>query len=424
MIAGTLTARLLPRTKPKGRHPPKALSAAFVRSAPPGRHADGNGLYLFVQPSGTRSWIQRLLVRGRRRELGLGSLALVPLAEAREKALVNRKLARQGGDPLAEKRRSQAVPTFAEAAMRVLEQKRAGWRNPRHPREWLSSLRRFAFPRIGKVPVCEVTSADVLEILTPIWHQQAPTARRVRQRLRAVLEWAVAMEYRIDNPCDRIGPVLGLQQDVTEHMQALPHREVAAVIRTVRASAAVPAARLALEFLVLTAARWGEVRWAEWEEIDRSGRVWTVPAKRAKTNRRHRVPLCGRALEILEAAQALEQGAGPLVFTHGGGRPLHDSQLRRLLRELGVAAVPHGFRSTFRDWAGEETDHPRGVIEAALAHVVRNRVEAAYARSDLFERRRILMDDWARYLAQGPGGGPGALGVKRPKGSVARGKPG
>ena len=403
MIAGTPTTRLLPRTKPKGRHPQKALSAAFVRSAPPGRHADGNGLYLFVQPSGTRSWIQRLLIRGRRRELGLGSVALVPLAEAREKALANRKLARQGGDPLAEKRRSQGIPSFAEAAARVLEQKRAGWRNPKHPREWMSSLRRFAFPRIGKVPVSEVTSADVLEILTPIWHRKAPTARRVRQRLRAVLEWAVAMEFRMDNPCDRIGPVLGPQQDVTEHMQALPHREVAAVIRTVRASTALPAAKLALEFLVLTAARWGEVRWAEWEEIDRDGRVWTVPARRAKTNRRHRVPLCGRALEILKAAQALEEGAGPLVFTHGGGKPLHDSQLRRLLRELGVVAVPHGFRSTFRDWAGEETDHPREVIEAALAHVVRNRVEAAYARSDLFERRRVLMDDWARYLARGIG---------------------
>ncbi len=403
MIAGTHPARLLPRTKPKGRHPQKALSAAFLRSAPPGRHADGNGLYLFVQPSGTRSWIQRLLIRGRRRELGLGSVALVPLAEAREKALANRKLARRGGDPLAEKRRSQGIPTFAEAAMRVLDQKQAGWRNPRHSREWISSLSRFAFPRIGKMPVSEVRSADVLEILTPIWQQQAPTARRVRQRLRAVLEWAVAMEYRIDNPCDRIGPVLGPQQDVTEHMQALPHREVAAVIRKVRASAAVPAARLAFEFLVLTAARWSEVRWAEWAEIDRSGRVWTVPARRAKTNRRHRVPLCGRALEILEAAQALEEAASPLVFTHGGGSPLHDSAVRRLLRQLGIAAVPHGFRSSFRDWAGEETDHPREVIEAALAHVVRNRVEAAYARSDLFERRRTLMDDWACYLDQGMG---------------------
>ena len=401
MITGSHTARLLPRTKPKGRHPQKALSPAFIRSAPSGRHADGNGLYLFVQPSGTRSWIQRLLIRGRRRELGLGSVALVPLAEAREKALANRKLARKGGDPLAEKRRSQGIPTFAEAAMRVLEQKQGGWRNPRHSREWRSSLRRFAFPRIGKMPVSEVTSADLLEILTPLWHRKVDTAKRVRQRLRAVLEWAVAMEYRIDNPCDRIGPVLGPQKDVTEHMQAVPHRVVAAVIRRVRTSTALPAARLALEFLVLTAARWGEVRWAEWEEIDRDGRVWTVPARRAKTNRRHRVPLCGRALEILEAARALGEGAVPLVFTHGGGRPLHDSAVRRLLRQLGIAAVPHGFRSTFRDWAAEETDHPREVIEAALAHVVRNRVEAAYARSDLFERRRVLMDDWARYLARG-----------------------
>ena len=403
MINGTNTSRLLRTTKPKGRHPQKALSPAFVRSAPPGRHADGNGLYLFVQPSGTRSWIQRLLVRGRRRELGLGSVALVPLAKAREKALASRTLARQGGDPLAEKRRTEGIPTFAEAAVRVLEQKRGGWRGRRHPREWMSSLRRFAFPRIGKMPVSEVTSADVLEILTPIWHTKAPTARCVCQRLRAVLEWAVAMEYRLDNPCDRIGPVLGAQKDVVEHMQALPHREVASVIRTVRASTAVPVARLAFEFLVLTAARWGEVRWAEWAEIDRDGGVWSVPASRMKANRRHRVPLCGRALEILEAAQALGEGTSPLVFTRQGGKPLEDKQLRKLLRDHGVAAVPHGFRSSFRDWAAEETDHPREVIEAALAHLVRNRVEAAYARSDLFERRRVLMDDWANYLALGTG---------------------
>ncbi len=399
MINGTNTSRLLRKTKPKGRHPQKALSPAFVRSAPPGRHADGNGLYLFVQPSGTRSWIQRLLVRGRRRELGLGSVALVPLAKAREKALANRTLARQGGDPLAEKRRTEGIPTFAEAAARVLEQKRGGWRGRRHPREWMSSLRRFAFPRIGKMPVSEVTSADVLEILTPIWHTKAPTARCVYQRLRAVLEWAVAMEYRLDNPCDRIGPVLGAQKDVVEHMQALPHREVASVIRTVRASTAVPVARLAFEFLVLTAARWGEVRWAEWAEIDRDGGVWSVPASRMKANRRHRVPLCGRALEILEAAQALGEGTSPLVFTRQGGKPLEDKQLRKLLRDHGVAAVPHGFRSSFRDWAAEETDHPREVIEAALAHVVRNRVEAAYARSDLFERRRVLMEQWAEFLS-------------------------
>ena len=193
----------------------------------------------------------------------LGSVALVPLAEAREKAQVNRKLAREGGDPLAEKRRTEGIPTFAQAASRVLEQKQGGWRNPRHSREWLSSLSRFAFPRIGKVPVSEVTSADLLEILTPLWHRRVATAKRVRQRLRAVLEWAVAMEYRIDNPCDRIDPVLGAQHNVTEHMRALPHREVAAAIRTVQAATALPAAKLAFEFLVLTAARWGEVRWAE-----------------------------------------------------------------------------------------------------------------------------------------------------------------
>ena len=238
-----------PKTKPTGRHPSNALSAAFLRSAPPGRHADGNGLYLFVQPSGTRSWIQRLVVRGRRRELGLGSVALVPLAEAREKALANRKLAREGGDPLAEKRRTEGIPTFAEAASRVLEQKRDGWRGPRHHREWMASMRRYAFPRIGKMPVSEVTSADLLEILTPIWHRKASSARRVRQRLRAVLEWAVAMEYRIDNPSDRIGPVLGAQKDVVEHMRALPHGEVAVAIRTVRGSTALEAGKLAFEFL-------------------------------------------------------------------------------------------------------------------------------------------------------------------------------
>ena len=282
MDAVNNSSRPLTGTKPTGRHPQKALSASFLRSAPPGRHADGNGLYLFVQPSGTRSWIQRLVIRGRRRELGLGSLALVPLAEAREKALANRKLAREGGDPFAEKRRTQGIPTFAEAASLVLEQKQAGWRSRDHAREWLSSLRRVAFPRIGKVPVSEVSSADVLEILTPIWHRKPETARRVRLRLRAVLEWAVAMEYRIDNPCDRIGPVLGVQQHVAQHMRALPHREVAAAIGTVRAATALEAAKLAFEFLVLTAARWSEVRWAEWAEIDRTGRVWDRPGQAGK----------------------------------------------------------------------------------------------------------------------------------------------
>ena len=387
------------RTKRWGRHPDKALSAAFVRSAPPGRHADGNGLYLFVQPTGTRSWVQRLVIRGRRRELGLGAAALVPLAKAREQALANRMLARSGGDPLADKRRVQGVPTFAEAAQRVLEQKRGGWRGRWHAQNWWNSMERYAFPRIGSRPVSEVNTADVLDILTPIWHVKAETARAVRQRIRSVIEWAIALDMRNDNPCDRVLPVLGPQNDIVTHRLALPHKDVAAAIETVRAGSAQPAVKLAFEFLVLTATRSGEVRGAQWAEIDTTDHVWTLSAQRMKAKREHRVPLCGRALEVLDAACALGDGS-PHVFPMRSGRPISASTLLKTLNDLRVAAVPHGFRSSFRDWAAEETDHPREVIEAALAHVVQNKVEAAYARSDLFERRRRLMDDWSAYLAR------------------------
>ena len=403
MDAVTTTEAKPRKTKPRGRHPDKALSAAFVRAAPPGRHADGNGLFLYVKPEGTRSWIQRLVIRGRRRELGLGAVALVSLAEARELALANRKVARSGGDPLADKRRVQGVPTFAEAARSVVEQKRGGWRGSRHAHDWLRSLERYAFPRIGKRRVSEVNSADVLEILTPIWHKKAETARAVRQRLRTVLEWSIAMNLRHDNPCDRIGPVLGLQNDIVTHRLALPHGEVAAAVEKVRSSgSAAPAVRLAFEFLVLTAARSAEVRLATWDELDVAGRVWTISAARMKAKREHRVPLCGRAVEILEAARALG-GDSDLVFPMRSGRSIAGSTLPKMLKYHGIAAVAHGFRSSFRDWGAEKTDHPREVIEAALAHVVPNKVEAAYARSDLFERRRLLMDDWARYLDGGAG---------------------
>ena len=387
------------KTKPKGRHPHKRLSAAFVRSAPPGRHCDGNGLYLYVQPSGARSWVQRLVIRGRRRDFGLGSVALVSLAEAREKARANRKLAREGGDPLAERRRARGVPSFAEATRIVLKQKQPGWRSKTHGKYWLSTLERYAFPRIGRIAVSEVATADVLEILTPIWHTKKSTAQSVHQRMGSVLEWAVAMEYRTDNPCDRVRPVLGPQNRVVKHMKALPHREVGSAIGKARTTDRMPVARLAFEFLVLTAARWGEVRWAEWSEIDLGQAVWTVPATRMKAKREHRVPLCGRALEILDEARRLGGEDSRLVFTRLNGRPLFEKRLRQLLQKHRIDAVPHGFRSSFRDWAAEETDHPREVVEAALAHVVQNKVEAAYRRTDLFERRRLLMDDWAAYLA-------------------------
>ncbi|MCY4430314.1 MAG: integrase arm-type DNA-binding domain-containing protein, partial [Rhodospirillales bacterium] len=292
------------RTKPKGAHPHKALAPAFVRSAPSGRYADGEGLYLYVQPSGPRSWIQRLVIRGRSRELGLGSVRLVTLAEARDKALSNRKIARSGGDPLADKRRLESMPTFAEAAATVVERKRAGWRGRRQPQAWLNSLERYAFPRIGTRPVSEVDSADVLEVLTPIWHSKIQTARAVRQRIRAVMEWAIAMNLRADNPCDRLGPVLGPQNRVVRHMPALPHRDVASAIAAVRESQAAEPVKLAFEFMVLTAARPGEVRGAVWPEIDTAGLVWTIPSLRMKATREHRIPLCLRAVEVLDAARA------------------------------------------------------------------------------------------------------------------------
>ncbi len=384
--------------KPRGRHPENALSTKFVRAvARAGRYCDGQGLYLDVRPSGSRSWVQRIAIRGRRRELGLGGFPLVSLDEARAEAFANRKLARAGGDPVAEKRRARSALTFEAAAGRVWRQMRPAWRNRKYGRDWMLGLARHAFPRLGPIPVAEVTGADVVETLEPIWHARPATARRVRQRVNTVMEWAVAMEYRADNPCHRIGPALGRQQDAVRHMPALPHREVAAALAAVRAARVRPVVKLAFEFLVLTAARSGEARGARWAEMDLARRVWTVPAGRMKGNREHRVPLCGRAVEVLGEARA-RAGRGPLVFPTARGGRLKDEALSRPVRDLGLPAVPHGFRSSFRDWAAEETDHPREVVEAALAHAVRNRVEAAYARSDLFERRRRLMDDWGDYL--------------------------
>ena len=384
--------------EPRGRHPENALSTDFVRVvADPGRYCDGHGLYLDVQPSGSRSWVQRIAVRGRRREIGLGSFPLVSLDEARAQAFANRKLARAGGDPVAAMR-AAGEPTFAEAAERVWRQMRPGWRNPRYGRDWMSGLTRVAFPCIGRMPVSSVTTADVIDTLRHVWHARPTVARRVLQRIGLVMEWAVAMGYRTTNPCGRVDLVLGRQQHRTRHFPALPHREVASAVAAVRGSRARPVVKLAFEFLVLTAARSGEVRGAEWRELDVAAAVWTVPSTRMKAKREQRVPLCGRALEVLAEARALGPG-GPLAFPTSRGRPLKDMALSKLLKDLGIAAVPHGFRSSFRDWAAEETDHPREVVEAALAHMVRNAVEAAYARSDLFERRRRLMDDWAGYLA-------------------------
>ena len=244
------------RHQRRGRHPDKALSAAFCRNvAEAGRYCDGSGLYLESDPTGARRWVQRLVIRGRSRALGLGGFSLVSLAEAREAALANRKVARSAGDPLAARRRARAMPTLEEAAA-VLEQKRGSWSNEKHAQDWPASLRRYVFPQLGDKPVSEITSADLLQVLAPIWHEKPEPARRVRQRIGAVMKWAVAMQYRADNPA---GEALGRQQDVLRHMPALPHAEVAEAVEAVRASGAWVGTKLAFEYLVLTAARSKEV---------------------------------------------------------------------------------------------------------------------------------------------------------------------
>ncbi len=360
---------------------------------------------MHVDPSGARRWVQRLVIRSKSRALGLGSYALVSLAEAREQALANRKIARSGGDPLADKRRSQGLPTFEEAAEKVIAIHREAWKDGGSTVElWRATLRDYVHPHIGDKSVDQVTTADVMAVLLPIWTRKHPTARKLRQRMSTIMKWTIAQGYRADNPAgDAIAAALPKRPVQVQHMPALPHGEVAGAIATVRAGAAWIGTKLAFEFLVLTAARSAEVRLAMWDEIDLVSLVWTVPATRMKAKREHRVPLCRRAVEILREAENLRgistTVAAGLVFPSPRGKALHKVKISKLVQELGIAAVPHGFRSSFRDWASEETDHPREVIEAALAHVVRNPVEAAYARSDLFERRRRLMNDWEAYLA-------------------------
>ena len=374
------------------------LTAGFVKHAEPGKHYDAHGLFLKVEPGGSRRWVQRIVVHGRRRDLGLGGFPLVTLAEARQQAFANRKLARAGGDPIALQRQGD-VPTFEEAAENVISLHAGNWKDGGKTRaQWRASLRDYATPRLGPRRVSAITTADVMAVLLPIWHDKRETARRVRQRIGVIMKWAIAQGHRQDNPAgEAIASALPRNGAVRKHMAALPHGEVAGALGKVQASAAGTSTKLAFEFLVLTAARSGEVRLATWDEIDLAAAVWTVPAERMKANREHRVPLCDRAVEILNDARSRGDGSR-LVFPSPRGKPLSDMTLSKLVKEQGIAAVPHGFRSSFRDWAAEATDHPREVIEAALAHVVQNKVEAAYARSDLFERRRVLMHDWAAYL--------------------------
>ena len=378
------------------------LTTRFVQTVTePGRYsdADGTGLLLVVGKSDAKSYIQRMSIRGRVHDIGLGSARWTTLAEARAAARANKKLAIQGGDPLALKA-GRHVPTFAEAADKVIAIHAEGWRDGgKSERQWRASLRDYAMPRLGRMRVDQIGPADVMAVLLPIWNEKRETARRVRQRVGAVLKWAIAEGHRIDNPAgDAIGAALPKNGSHRKHYRALPHGEVGAALATIRQSPAWPSTRLALEFLTLTAARSGEVRAARWSEIDEEATTWTVPADRMKAGREHRVPLSRAAMAILSEARALSDCApDSLIFPSQRGRALSDMTLSKAMKDRGIDAVPHGFRSSFRDWAGE-SGVAREVAESALAHVVKDSTEAAYARTDYLDRRAKVMEAWAAYL--------------------------
>ena len=384
---------------------PARLSASFVRATQiPGRYGDGRGgfgLSLLVKDSlsvpgrRSKSWSQRLRIDGKPFNIGLGAYPIVTLAEAREIALENARAVRRGHDPRSA--RKNTVPTFAQALDAVIDLHSASWRaRGRSEKQWRASMETYALPRLGRRPVNAITSADVLAVLLPIWNTKRETARRVRQRISATMKWAIAQGHRQDDPAgEAISEALPKNTNGKAHLKALPHRDVAAALKTIRDTRAHPTTKLGLEFLILTAARSGEVRGARWDEIDLDSATWTVPGERMKAGRTHRVPLSPQAIAVLTEAREYASDSD-LVFPGPAGRTITPEAYSKLLHENGVGCVPHGFRSSFRDWCSE-TGQPREVAEHALAHVVKG-VESAYQRSDLLSSRRVLMTAWAGYV--------------------------
>jgi integrase len=431
------------------------LTAVSVRAAKhpsnsrrPVRIGDGGGLHLQIATGDTKSWLFRYTLHGKAHEMGLGPVGdppgAVPLAKARALAGEARALLRQGSDPLAKRQAERAAQrqaaadarerTFKAAAIALVESKRAGWRNAKHGAQWLATLEAYAYPVMGDMPVSAIGTVDVLRVLRPIWQRVPETASRVRQRIEAVLDAASVKGWRTgDNPARWKGHLAGELPPPRKvkrvvHRPALPWQQMGAFM-TALAEREGMAAR-ALRFTILTAARTGEVRGMRWREVDMDNKVWTVPADRMKAARMHRVSLSFAAIDVLGEVLPLMRSSSDLVFPGSrSGSPLSDMALSEVVRRMnegaendsapcwrdaeGRAVVPHGFRSTFRDWAGETRPEGREVVEAALAHAIKDKAEAAYARSDLLEKRRPLMNAWAEHCISLPAAATSlAIGTK------------
>lgn len=379
---------------------PSTLSAAFVRTIrQPGRYGDGrggHGLSLLVKPMKngrmSKTWSQRTRINGKITSLGLGSYPTVTLAQARRRALANRQVIKAGQHP-----RALKSPTFAEAAEKVIQHRSEQWRQgSRTPQIWASSLKKYADP-LSNIPVDKITTGQVLATLAPHWHTKPATARKVRRRIASVMKWSIGAGYRMDNPADdRVTAALCTNRRTVEHLKALHHSKVAGALATIRTTSAWKGTVCCFEFLTLTATRSGEARLATWEEIDLQQEVWTIPATRTKTGRPHRVPLSAAAMNVLGNAHDLSDGTG-LIFPSPRGKAMSDATMSKLCKENQIGCVPHGMRSSFRDWCGE-TGVDGEVAERALGHVIANKAEAAYARTDLLERRRTVMEAWGQYL--------------------------
>ncbi len=374
------------------------LTATAVKAAKePGRYGDGDGLFLLVGKAGGRSWVVRVQKNGRRRDIGLGSAAKVTLADARARAAIVRSQIEAGIDPVSERRKAAGVPSFREAAALVHAENQKGWKNGKHNKQWLSSLEAYAFPAIGDIAVSEIDGPSVRDVLAAIWLTKAETARRVRQRIVAIMNWAVAKGYRdAPLPMAAINESLPKQKRRVCHHKALPFSDVPAFLDSIRERETI--GRLALEAAILTAARSGEIRLATWAEIDLDERLWIIPASRMKAGRAHVIPLSEPALRLFRRMREWRPAGSELVFPGATrGKPLSDMTLTKAMRDMERDETPHGFRSSFKDWAAETTGYANELSEAALAHAIKDKTEAAYRRGNLLKKRRDMMDAWGRY---------------------------